>query len=360
MQEKRHQMFRELTEAPGAPGFETVARDVMRKYIEPFADQVEFDGLGSLIARKTGKEDGPKILVAGHLDEVAFMITRITDEGFIKFQPLGGWWPQVILAQRMHIQTRTGMIEGVVGSTPPHLLSLEARRKMVEIKEMFIDIGAGSRKEAEEWGVRPGDPIIPICPFTVMKNPKMLMAKAWDNRIGCAAAIDLLQGLQGQEHPNTVYGVGTVMEEVGSRGGRTSAQHIKPDIAIAVDVGTAGDTPGINRSEVPSKLGGGVEIGMYDAGLISHEGLRNFIIDTCEELEIPYQFSFIPGGATDAAPMHTVGSGIPSICLSVATRYIHSAASVLHEDDYDNLVKLLVALVQRLDAEKVNQLRTYG
>lgn len=359
MQDTLLEMFRELTEAPGAPGFEKEARNVMKKYIEPHVDDISYDGLGSIIGTKTGDTNGPKILLAGHLDEVGFMVTQITDDGFIKFQPLGGWWSQVMLAQRVHIQTKNGLVEGIVGSVPPHLMSLEARRKVVEIKDMFIDVGASSKAEAGEFGIRPGDAIVPICPFSVMNNPKLMVAKAWDNRLGCAVAIEVAKRIKERQHPNTVYAVGTVQEEVGSRGGRTVAQMLKPDIAIAVDVGIAGDTPGINRNQAPSKMGAGPEICLYDATMIAHPGLRDFVVSVAEEEKIPYQFSTVPGGGTDAGPMHTVGSGVPSIALAVPTRYIHSHASILHYDDFENLVKLIVALVERLDQKKVDELRTY-
>ncbi|MGD8188682.1 M42 family metallopeptidase [Brevibacillus ginsengisoli] len=359
MQETLLEMFRELTEAPGVPGNEKEARNVMKKYLEPHVDEVSYDGLGSLIGTKVGDANGPKIMLAGHLDEVGFMVTQITEDGFLKFQTLGGWWSQVMLAQRVHIQTAQGLIEGIVGSVPPHLMTAESRKKVVEIKDMFIDIGASGKKEAEEFGVRPGDAIIPICPFSVMKNPKLMVAKAWDNRLGCAVAIEVAKRLKERNHPNTLYAVGTVQEEVGSRGGRTVAQKLQPDIGIAVDVGIAGDTPGINRSQALSKMGAGPEICLYDATMIGHVGLREFIISVAEEEKIPYQLSIVPGGGTDAGPMHTVGSGIPSVCLSVPTRYIHSHASILHYDDFENLVKLIVALMERLDQKQVDALRTY-
>lgn len=175
-------------------------------------------------------------MVAGHLDEIGFMVSSIDDKGFLSFQTVGGWWEQVMLAQRVTVMTRGGNIPGVIGSKPPHILKPEARKKSVDKKEMFIDIGASSKEEALEFGVRPGDFVVPVCEFTVMKNEKYLMAKAWDNRIGCAIAIDVLRGLRGVNHPNTVYGVGTIQEEVGLRGARTSAHLIQPDIGFGVDV----------------------------------------------------------------------------------------------------------------------------
>ena len=349
-------MLKDLTDAKGIPGNEREVREVMKKYIEPYADEITYDGLGSLIAKKTGKEGGPKIMVAGHLDEVGFMVTQIDEQGFLRFQTVGGWWSQVMLAQRVTIVTRNGDVTGIIGSKPPHVLSPEARKKPVEIKEMFIDIGASSREEAEQWGVRPGDMVVPYFEFTVMNNEKMLLAKAWDNRIGCAIAIDVLKQLKAVDHPNVVYGVGTIQEEVGLRGARTATSAIQPDIGFAVDVGIAGDTPGISEKEALSKMGKGPQIILYDASLVSHKGLRDFVTDVADEQNIPYQFDAIAGGGTDAGSIHLTHNGVPALAITIATRYIHSHAAMLHRDDYENAVKLIVEVIKRLDRETVDKI----
>jgi putative aminopeptidase FrvX len=349
-------MLKELTDARGIAGNEREPREVMKKYITPFADEIITDNLGSLIAKKTGKDGGPKIMVAGHLDEVGFMVTNIDDKGFIRFQTVGGWWSQVMLAQRVTIVTRKGDVTGIIGSKPPHVLSAEARKKPIDIKDMFIDIGASSKEEAKEWGIRPGDMVVPYFEFTVMNNEKMLLAKAWDNRIGCAIAIDVLRGLKDSEHPNVVYGVGTVQEEVGLRGARTSAQKIQPDIAFGVDVGIAGDTPGITEKEALSKMGEGPQIIIYDASMVSHKGLRDLVTDTADELNIPYQFDAVPGGGTDSGAIHLTHNGVPALSITIATRYIHSHAAMLHRDDYENAVKLIVEVIKRLDRETVDRI----
>ena len=290
-------MLKELTDANGIPGNERAPRQVMRKYIEPVADEIEYDNLGSLIAKKVGDVNGPKIMVAGHLDEVGFMVTQIDDKGFIKFQTVGGWWGQVMLSQRVTITTRTGEeIIGVIGSKPPHILPPEVRNKPVDMKDMFIDIGATSKDDVTQWGIRPGDMITPYFEFNVMKNNKLLLAKAWDNRIGCAIAIDVLRALKDEKHPNIVYGVGNVQEEVGLRGAKTSTFKIQPDIGFSVDVGIAGDTPGITPKESISKLGAGPQIVIYDASMVSHKGLRDFVVDIAEANNIPYQFDSMAGG----------------------------------------------------------------
>ncbi|MBD3108361.1 M42 family metallopeptidase [Bacillus sp. AGMB 02131] len=349
-------MLKDLTDAKAIPGNEKEARDVMKKYISPYADEISTDGLGSLIATKTGEENGPKIMIAGHLDEVGFMVTRVDDKGFVYFQTVGGWWSQVMLAQRVTIVTKTGEITGVIGSKPPHILSPEARKKTVDIKDMFIDIGASAKEEAKEWGVRPGDMVVPHFEFTVMNNPKMLLAKAWDNRIGCAIAIDVLKNLKDEKHPNVVYGVGTVQEEVGLRGAKTSTFKVQPDIAFAVDVGIAGDTPGVTDKEAMGKLGNGPAIVLYDASMVSHKGLRDFVTNVADEKGIPYQFDAIPGGGTDSGSIHITANGVPALSITIPTRYIHSHAALLHRDDYENTVKLITEVVKKLDRETVNRI----
>ncbi len=350
-------MMQELTEAPGVPGYEEAVCRVMRRYLEPLGE-IMTDNLGSIIARKVGKAGGPKIVLAGHMDEIGFMVTRITDEGFLKFQPLGGWWDQVMLAQRVEVYTRSGPVIGVIGSKPPHILSPDERKKVYEKKDMFIDVGASSRAEAESFGIRPGDPVVPVGPFTVMKNEKLLMAKAWDNRFGCALAIEVMRRLKGQPHPNEVYGVGTVQEEVGLRGAATTAYKIEPDIGFALDTGIAGDTPGISPDDAQSKMGKGPVILLYDGSMIPHTRLRDLVVDTAEAEQIPYQFDKISGGGTDAGKIHMFGAGVPSLVIGVPVRYIHTHTAILNRDDFDNAARLMVAVVKRLDAETVQQLKS--
>ncbi|SHG34296.1 M42 family metallopeptidase [Ornithinibacillus halophilus] len=349
-------MFKDLTEAKGISGHEKEARDVMKGYIEPFADEVYTDNLGSLVAKKVGDANGPKVMVAGHLDEVGFMVTRIDDKGFIYFQTIGGWWSQVMLAQRVTIMTNKGDVTGVIGSKPPHILPAEARKKPVDIKEMFIDVGASSKEEAQEFGVRPGDSVVPYFEFTPLKNEKMLLAKAWDNRIGCAIAIEVLKQLKDESHPNVVYGVGTIQEETGLRGAKTSANLIQPDIGFGVDVGIAGDTPGIKPHEADSKLGEGPQIILYDASMISHKGVRDLVVQTADENNIPYQYASIAAGGTDSGSIHLTANGVPSLSITIATRYIHSHAAILHRDDFENAVKLIVETIKKLDSDTVKEI----
>jgi endoglucanase len=356
---QRLDIIQRLTEAGGVPGFEAPVRKLLTEYLEPLSDEVVRDHFGGVVGKRTGQPDGPKVLIAGHLDEIGLMVTHITDEGFIKFQTLGGWWSQVMLAQRVTIQTRKGDVVGIIGSKPPHILPAEERNKVVKIQDMFIDIGVSSKAEAEEAGVRPGDPIVPWSPFTPLANGKFFMGKALDNRLGCATAVEVLRELQGVDHPNVVYAGATAQEEVGLRGAQTLVQTVQPDIAFALDVGIAGDTPGIEKHEALSRCGQGPLLLLYDATMVPNPRLRDFVLDTARDCGIPVQVDVVPGGGTDAGRFQTHGSGVPSLAIGLPTRYIHSHAAVYHQDDFDHGVRLIVEVVKRLDWSAVRTIREW-
>jgi len=348
-------LLKELTEITGIAGFEKDVARAIEKHMKPLA-KISYDRLGSIICRKDGSAKVPRVMLAAHMDEVGFLVKQITKEGFIKFIPIGGWFSQVILGQRVTVKTRKGDLVGVVGSKPPHELDDEERRKVVEIKDMHIDVGAARGFDvAETLGVRPGDPIVPWSPFQIMGNPKTYLAKAWDNRIGCALMIDVLRRLAKQRHPNAVYAVGTVQEEVGLRGATTSAVAVDPDVAFALDVSIAHDTPGFPPEEAEA-LGGGPAILVYDRSMIPNRNLLDLVTDVATKAKIPYHFSTVDKGGTDAGKIHMNRIGVPSLFVGVPTRYIHSHIGVIHRSDYDNCVRLITEVVRVLDAKKVASL----
>jgi endoglucanase len=219
---------------------------------------------------------------------------------------------------------------------------------------MYIDVGATSDFDVKQkLDIRPGDPIVPDSSFTVMANPNLLLAKAWDNRIGCALAAETARRLVGEDHPNVVYAVATVQEEVGLRGATTSASKIRPDVGLALDVGIAHDTPGTEGDE---KLGGGPLVVIYDASSIPNRRLRDLVIDTARAIGMPLQFEAVERGGTDAGRIHLTGEGVPSLSMGVAARYIHSHVSIIDKRDFESTVQLLVALVRRLDKRTVESL----
>src|SRR5690625_1070996 len=352
MKQETLELFKTLTELQGAPGNEHPIRSFMKEQIEPFSDEIVQDNLGGVFGVKNGS--GPKVLVAGHMDEVGFMVTKITKNGMIHFQTLGGWWSQVLLAQRVQVMTDNGPIIGVIGSIPPHNLTPEQRKKPMEIKNMLIDVGADDKEDAEKIGIKPGQAILPICPFTPMANEKKILAKAWDNRYGCGLSIELLKELQNETLPNELYSGATVQEEVGLRGAQVAANMIQPDIFYALDASPANDMSGDEKEF--GQLGKGALLRIFDRTMITHRGMREFILDTAESNDIPYQY-FISQGGTDAGKVHISNDGIPSAVIGICSRYIHTSASIIHVDDYAAAKELLVKLVKETDQNTVDQIR---
>ncbi|MDN7246046.1 M42 family metallopeptidase [Planococcus shenhongbingii] len=354
MNSNTRKLFKTLTELPGAPGNEHAVRKFMRQELEKYSDELVQDNLGSVFGVKHGSQDGPRIMVAGHMDEVGFMVTQITDNGLIRFQPLGGWWNQVLLATRVEIIAGDKKIPGVIGSIPPHLLNEEMRKKPMEIKNMLIDIGADDKEDALSFGIRPGQQIVPFSPFTPMANDKKIMAKAWDNRYGCGLAIELLKELKDEKLPNQLFSGATVMEEVGLRGAQTAANLIKPDLFFALDASPANDANG-DKNEF-GQLGKGALLRILDRTMVTHRGMREFILDTAETNSIPYQY-FVSQGGTDAGRVHTANDGIPSSVIGICSRYIHTSASIIHTDDYAAAKELLTKLVKAADRSTLETIR---
>ncbi|MBI4734161.1 MAG: M42 family metallopeptidase [Rubrobacteridae bacterium] len=349
-------VLEELVNAHGMSGFEGSVGEIIKEHLSQTA-KIEMDNLGSVIAQKQGESENPRIMIAGHMDEIGLMVSFITKEGFIKFQPIGGWWEQVMLAQRIVVKGSKGDVPGVIGSKPPHILSAEERKKVVEMKDMFIDVGAVSDEEVREMGILPGAPIVPHSPFARMKKENMLMGKAMDDRVGCALFVEVIKALKKEPHPNSVFGVGTVQEVVGLRGAKTSTELVNPDVAFTAEVSIAGDMPGVNEAEAQCKLGKGPVIVVLDGSLIPNTKLRELVIDTAEKNGIPYQFQAGTRGGTDGCRIHLHSIGVPTIVIGVPTRYIHSHTSVIDYNDFDNAVKLLVSTIKRLDVGAVESLR---
>jgi len=364
-------ILEELSNEFGPSGFEWEVQTILKKYVEAFADEILQDKTGTLVFTSKGKEDGPKIMIAGHMDEIGFQVSAITKDGFLKFHQLGGWWDQTLLSQRVKIRTVEGKLyPGIIAAKPPHVIEPEERKKVVTKAKMFIDIGCTSIDEAKELGIRIGDPIMPDAKFEIWERPRikkedkdteekssvtLAVGKAFDDRIGALITAEVVRKLKEVNitHPNIVYGAATVQEEVGLRGARTAAQMIKPDIGIALEVDIAGDVPGIDDTKAPAKMGKGPSILTYDGSMIPNPRFRDFVIKTAEELDIPHQLSLVPGGGTDAGVIHLTDMGCPSIVIGIPTRHIHAHNGILDLNDVTNAIKLIIKLVERLDKETV-------
>lgn len=337
-------LLEKLSNAPGISGFEDEVRNLMVTELEDYVDEIEVDHLGNLIAMKKGDPGTKKIMLAAHMDEIGLMVRYIDKKGFIKFSKIGSINDQMLLNQAVYIQSPGGNITGVIGSKPPHKMKESERKQILKSDNMFIDIGANSREEAEEL-VNVGDPIIFRQEFEQLRNG-LVKGKALDNRVGCAVLIEVLKQVQSKA---TIYGVGTVQEEVGLKGAKTSAFSINPDMALALDVTISGDHPGIKEEEAPSQAGKGPSIILTDAsgrGIITHPQVKKLLISTAEKEEIPYQLEVSDGGTTDATAIHLTRHGIPTGVISPATRYIHTPVSVVCLDDIENAVRLILAVLE--------------
>ncbi|HCR5470323.1 TPA: peptidase [Shigella dysenteriae] len=290
------ELLQQLCEASAVSGDEQEVRNILINTLESCVNEITFDGLGSFVARKGNK--GPKVAVVGHMDEVGFMVTHIDESGFLRFTTIGGWWNQSMLNHRVTIRTHKGFkIPGVIGSVAPHALTEKQKQQPLSFDEMFIDIGANSREEAEKRGVE---------------------------------------------------------EEVGLRGAQTSAEHIKPDVVIVLDTAVAGDVPGIDNIKYPLKLGQGPGLMLFDKRYFPNQKLVAALKSCAAHNDLPLQFSAMKTGATDGGRYNVMGGGRPVVALCLPTRYLHANSGMISKADYDALLTLIRGFLTTLTAEKVN------
>ena len=354
-------LLKDLSTAFGPPGFEDPVRAIMRRKLTPLSDSIETDGIGSLIARRNGSAETPKIMLSSHMDEVGLMVRYITDDGYLKFQTLGGWLDQALINQRWSIMTVGGLIRGITGIKSPHVMSADERDHPFKKESMFIDIGASSKEDAEQrLGVKPGDPIAPYSSFERINDGNMLLGKCWDDRVGLAVMVKVMEKLDGDPAPGTVYAVSTVQEEVGLRGARTSSYKVAPDTGISLESGIAGDYPGISQDEAQERVGEGPAIFLHDSSMLPNLKLRDLAIDVAKENGIPLQFNVLSGYGEDGAEMQKSHGGVPTINITVPTRYLHSHNSLISSDDFGKTVDLVTALVRRLDVDTVKSLSKFN
>ncbi len=347
MREESLKFMENLLNQIGPSGFEGDTANVWKTEAEKFADRVWRDYHGNTIAVvNEGKE--PRVMLAGHIDEIGFMVKYIDDNGFISFAPIGGWDPQIAQGQRVWIKGKKGKVLGVIGKKPIHLLKPEERKNVVDFSQMFIDIGAKDKKEAEEY-VSVGDPIVIAHGFDRLLGDK-IVARGFDDRIGAFAVLEALRLVAEvkDEVKAAVYSVATVQEEIGLRGATTSAYGINPHIGIAVDVTFAMDTPGVDKKLVGDiKIGGGPVIAR---GPNINPKLFELLVKTAEEEGIPYQIEGIPRGTgTDANAIQLTRAGVAAALVSIPNRYMHSPVEIVSIEDVENVAKLLAALIKRID-----------
>jgi putative aminopeptidase FrvX len=356
-QDQVQQLLQELTDAPGPSGYEEPVTKIMVQHFKPLADKITYDGMGSVIAAQGSS--GPRIMVDAHMDELGGLVRRITPNGMLTMQMLGGWLDQALVDQRWVIIGSKGPVKAVTGIRDIHLNAQGDPKVVYPRDSVFLDVGAKTEAEVQAMGVEPGDPIVPDSPFTVLNGTQNYLGKAWDDRVGCAVLIEVMKRLQHGAHPNQVFYAATVQEEIGLRGGQTSAQMIKPDIGIALEAGVVKNAPGVGPEEAQEVLGGGPGFFFYDFSALPNRKLVSYFKKVAAEKGIPLQYDLLTGYGEDGAVIQKSGEGVPIINIVVPTRFTHSHNGIINRADFDRTVDLVTAVVQSLDSATVAKLRDF-
>ncbi len=334
-------LLKDICEVAGAPGFENRVRSLVLKEIEGLVDEVSVDNMGNVVAIKKGKSP-KKVMAAAHMDEIGFVVTHITDEGFLKFHTLGGFDPKTLTAQRVIVHGKSDVI-GVMGAKPIHVMSPEERNKAPKISDYFIDLGM--KKDEVEKIISVGDPVTRERGLIEMGD--CVNCKSLDNRVAVFILIEALKQLKGKEIPFDFYAVFTVQEEVGIRGAQVATLAINPDFGICIDTTIAFDTPGASDHEKITSLGEGTGIKIMDSRTICDQRMVRFMKQTADANNIKWQPEILTGGGTDTMGLQQFSSG-GSIAgaISIPTRHIHQVIEMCHKNDIENSIDLLVASVK--------------
>lgn len=355
MSDKLFQRIKELTELQGISGYERNVRQYLVEHMTPLVDEIEVSDLGNVYGIiRSKQQNAPKVMIAAHMDEVGFMVTEIHNNGTMSVTPIGGWNVYAVSAQRYTLQTAKGDYPIVSSAVAPHLLRGGGQAASLKPEDIRFDAGFDSKEEAESYGVRPGNAIVPEVETIYAANGKNLIGKSWDNRYGCVAILDLLEYVQGKELDCDLIIGANVQEEVGLRGVRGAVTRYQPDVFIAVDCSPAGDSE--SSIGVQGRLGEGFLLRMQDPGMLTHRGLIDYFVETAERHEIDYQYFFSKGG-TDAGAAHTMNEGIISGVIGVPARYIHGHQSIYRLSDYKAAIAMLQQVVTEFNVETLKTIR---
>ena len=350
-------LYRDLVDIPGAPSFEKPVRQYMRKNLEPYVEEIMEDKLGSIFGVINKGSKGPKVMVAGHMDEVGGIVTGIEKSGLISITNLGGMHGNVFLSQHFDIYTDDlEKIPAVSASKPPHLTrGSDATPKPLKYSELKLDIGADSKEHAVELGIKIGQQVITRNDYTVTKDGKKFISKAWDDRFGCGMSLEIARDIKKEDLDCELYVGATVQEEVGLRGAQTAAGLINPDVFIAIDCSPCADS--FDGDEVSGKLGGGFLVRFYDPSAIMHRGMKKFITEAADEDGIKYQYYKSMGG-TDAARIQLANDGVLVATIGMPARYIHSTTSMISSDDAAEVKKIVYKILKMLNNDMVKEIKS--
>jgi endoglucanase len=334
------ELLRQLVEMSGVPGREERVRALIIKELKPLVDNIRTDTLGNVIGyrRGTGVGNRKKVMLAAHMDEIGFVVSHIDDKGFLRFQPVGGFDPRTLMSQRVTVMGRKDL-PGVIGAKPIHILTEEERKKPLELKDYFIDLGM-PKKEVEKL-VKVGDPV--TLHRKMEEIGDSLTCKTFDDRVGVYCMIEAVR--KARKSPADLYVVATTQEEVGLRGAFAAASGIAPDVGIAIDIGLANDIPGATPQEEVSKLGGGTSLCILNGSHITNTKLFERFEELARKKKIKYQMDILPRGGTDAGAMQRAPGGSAVITISIPTRYAHSTVEMAHKGDIQATIELVAAYI---------------
>ena len=356
-QDRTVELLRLLADTAGAPGFEEPIRKVMVEQMRPFASSITFDGLGSIIARQG--TTGPHIMVDAHMDELGGMVRRITPRGLLTMQMLGGWLDQALVDQRWTIIGAKGPVKAVTGIRDVHVVPADERTRVYPRDSLLLDVGAASEAEVRAMGISVGDPIVPDAPFEVLNGTGRYLGKAWDDRVGCAVVVEAMRRLASEPHPNRISWVITTQEEIGLRGAHSASDVVKPELGIAIEGGITGDVFPGRPEETQAVLDGGPVLFVYDSSALPNRKLSAFVKQTAADRKIPLQLDLVQGYGDDSAEIQKSTGGVPTVNLLVPARYTHAHNGVISRRDFDQMVDLLVAMLQKLDGPTVAAIRDF-
>lgn len=350
-------LLQTLADAPGPSGFEEPVRKIMVDHMKPLAQKLSYDGLGSVIAVQGST--GPRIMMDAHMDELGGIIRRVTPEGYLTMQMLGGWLDQALVDQRWTIIGSKGPVRAITGIRDIHILPPDERTKVFPRNSIFLDVGAKNAAAVAAMGLAPGDPVAPYAPFEVMDGGQNYIGKAWDDRVGCAVLIAAMEKVAHASHPNQIFWTATVQEEIGTRGAHTASQVIKPEIGISIEGGVTRDAPGVHPEEAQELLGGGPALFLYDFSELPNRKFAALVKQVAKEKNIPLQTDLIQGYGDDSSEIQRSTGGVPTVNIAVPVRYTHSHNGIITRRDFDQTVDFVVALLQALDANTVRDLRDF-
>jgi endoglucanase len=338
--ENNMKLLKKLSETAGIPGREDAIRDIIRGELKSKATSIKTDAMGNIIVYRKGSGKGSRrrVMLAGHMDEIGFVVRSIDEQGFMRIHPLGGFDPKTLITKRVHVHGKETLV-GVIGSKPPHIMEPEERAKVPPIDKLFVDVGLPGKKVKKLVSI--GDQVTLDVSFSEVGD--FVTGKAMDDRIGVYVMIEVMKKMKGQKVD--VYGVGTVQEEVGIRGAMTSTFDVEPDIGIALDVTLACDVPGAGSDPI-TKLGEGCAIKILDSASISNPKLVKKFVEIAKKNKIKHQMEILTRGGTDAGAMQRGRGATPAITISIPCRYVHSVVEMVSMKDVEAAIKLIVKFIQ--------------